>query len=236
MRLQKWLADAGVASRRKCETLINEGRVSVNGKIAELGSSADENDIVELDGKRIENAVEKAVFAFNKPRGVLCTSEDPQGRKTVQDFFKDQPMRLYNIGRLDYESEGLLLMTNDGELAYRLTHPKYEIEKTYHVVCDALLTKAQIEMLEKGVELEDGLTAPARFENPKRQENGYFSFDLSIHEGKNREVRRMIEKLGRRTVRLQRLRIGNVNIKGLKSGCWRRLTKEEVIELASLCK
>lgn len=236
MRLQKWLADAGVASRRKCETIINEGRVSINGEIAALGCSVEDGDNIELDGKPVKTAEDKVVFAFNKPRGVLCTSDDPQGRRTVQDFFKDQPYRLYNVGRLDYESEGLLLMTNDGDLAYRLTHPKYEIEKTYHVVCDALLTNAQMQMLEKGIELDDGMTAPARLENARRQENGYFSFDLTIHEGKNREVRRMVEKLGRRTVRLQRLRIGCVNIKGLESGEWRSLTKDEVIGLSSLCK
>ncbi len=236
LRLQKWMADAGVASRRKCEELIFQGRVAVNGKTAQLGCTIEEEDIVELDGKRISPRQERVVFAFHKPRGVICASSDPQGRKTVLDYFKDQPYRLYNVGRLDYDSEGLLLITNDGDLAYCITHPKYQMEKCYHVVCDAMLTQAQFRMLEEGVQLSDGVTAPATVANAKRLQNGHYAFDLTIHEGKNREIRRMMEAMGRRTIRLQRIRIGNIRLGGLKSGAWRLLTKEEIIGLYELCK
>lgn len=236
MRLQKWMADAGVASRRKCEALIAQGLVSVNGEIAQLGRSVEDGDIVEYGGKRIAPAAERIWIAFNKPRGVLCTADDPQGRRTVMEYFADFPARLYNVGRLDYDSEGLLLMTNDGELAYRMTHPKYEIEKTYHVVLDAMLTDAQLETLRTGVTLTDGVTAPARVENIRRTDNGNYALDITIHEGKNREVRRMMQAMGRETIRLQRIRFAAVRLGSLRSGTWRHLTKVEVIELDALCK
>ncbi len=236
MRLQKWMADAGVASRRKCEELIAKGLVSVNGQVAQIGCSVEDGDRVEYDGKTITPAAERIVLAFNKPRGVLCTADDPKGRKTVLDYFADFPVRLYNVGRLDYDSEGLLLMTNDGELAYRMTHPKYEIEKTYHVVLDAMLTNAQLAALRNGVTLSDGVTAPARVENMRRTDNGHFALDVTIHEGKNREVRRMMEAMGRETIRLQRIRFAAVRLGSLRAGAWRRLTKVEVIELDALCK
>ncbi len=230
------MADAGIASRRNCEELIREGKVIVNGSVANIGCTVEETDIVEMDGKRITPEKERVVFAFHKPRGVMCTAKDPQGRLTVIDYFAQQPYRLYNVGRLDYDSEGLLLVTNDGNLAYCMTHPKYEMAKTYHVVCDAMLTEAQLSELQSGVLLSDGLTAPAIVKNAKKQQNGHYSFDLTIHEGKNREVRRMMEAMGRQTIRLQRVQIGNIHLGGLKSGEMRRLTKEEVIELLKLCK
>lgn len=236
MRLQKWMADAGIASRRKCEELIERGLVSVNGHVAQIGCTVEDGDVVEYDGRRITPAAERIILAFNKPRGVLCTASDPQGRKTVLDYFADFPSRLYSIGRLDYDSEGLLLMTNDGDLAYRMTHPKYEIEKTYHVVLDAMLTNAQLETLRTGVTLADGVTAPARVENIRRTDNGHYALDLTIHEGKNREVRRMMEVMGRQTIRLQRTRFAAVRLGGLRAGTWRELTKVEVIELDALCK
>ncbi len=236
MRLQKWMADAGVASRRKCEELIERGLVSVNGNVAKIGCTVEDGDVVEYDGKQIAPAAERIVLAFYKPRGVLCTASDPQGRKIVMDYFADFPVRLYSVGRLDYDSEGLLLMTNDGELAYRMTHPKYEIEKTYHVVLDAMLTNAQLMALQSGVALSDGVTAPARVENLRRTDNGHFALDVTIHEGKNREVRRMMEAMGRQTIRLQRTRFAAVRLGGLRAGAWRELTKAEVIELDALCK
>ena len=141
MRLQKFMAEAGVASRRKCEELNGAGLVKVNGQVASLGTVIDPlNDRVEYAGKLLRPAEERVVFAFYKPRGVMCTASDPQGRATIMDYFKDVPYRLYSVGRLDYDSEGLLLMTNDGELAYKLTHPKFTVDKTYHAVCDGVLT------------------------------------------------------------------------------------------------
>ena len=161
-RLQKYLASAGVASRRASEKLIEAGRVTVNGAVATLGMSVEEGDRVLLDGKPVAADQKRIVILFYKPRGVICSSSDPEGRRTVQDFFTEIPERLYNIGRLDLNSEGLLLMTNDGELCNKMTHPRFKVEKTYYAVCDGKLTAGQQAQLVNGVMLEDGMTAPAR--------------------------------------------------------------------------
>lgn len=228
MRLQKYLADAGVASRRACETLISEGRVSVNGALATLGMSVSEGDIVELDGARIGGRQHRMVILFNKPRGVVCTSDDPEGRRTVQDYFKDIPERLYNVGRLDLNSEGLLLMTNDGELAHRLTHPRFGVEKTYYVVCDGKVSASELARLTNGVELEDGMTAPARIEQVRTTQRGDTSFLITIHEGRNRQIRRMAEAVGHRALRLKRERFGPLSIGDVAPGQWRYLTETEI--------
>lgn len=160
--MQKYLASAGVASRRASEKLIEAGRVTVNGAVATLGMSVEEGDRVLLDGKPVAADQKRIVILFYKPRGVICSSSDPEGRRTVQDFFTEIPERLYNIGRLDLNSEGLLLMTNDGELCNKMTHPRFKVEKTYYAVCDGKLTAGQQAQLVNGVMLEDGMTAPAR--------------------------------------------------------------------------
>lgn len=235
MRLQKWMAASGVASRRKCEELIEAGQVCVNGNVASLGCCVEEGDRVEVCGKPVMPA-RRVLLAYHKPRGVVCTASDPQGRKTVMDAFADFPCRLFSVGRLDYESEGLLIMTNDGDLAYKMTHPKYELAKTYHVVSDALLTNAQLAQLQSGVALEDGVSAPARVDDPRRLENGHFALELTIHEGRNREIRRMFQALGREVLRLQRVRVGNIRLGALPVGKWRYLTEEEIRELDQTCK
>lgn len=235
MRLQKWMASAGVASRRKCEALIQAGEVTVNGRVASLGCCVEEGDVVALRGNPIVPAA-RVWLAYNKPRGVVCTASDPQGRRTVLDDFADFPCRLFNVGRLDYDSEGLLIMTNDGDLAYTMTHPKYELKKIYHVVSDAMLTNAQLAMLQSGVSLEDGVSAPAAVENPRRLSNGHFALELIIHEGRNREIRRMFEALGRDVLRLQRTGIGNIRLGALPVGKWRYLTEEEIRDLRETCK
>lgn len=233
MRLQKYLADAGVASRRACEALIQEGRVQVNGAVAVIGQSVEEGDEVCLDGKPVGLAEKRVVLILHKPRGVVSTSSDPQGRKTVQDLVSDVSARLYHVGRLDINSEGLLLMTNDGALAYRMTHPKFQVEKTYYAVCDGNLTAGEIARLVNGVELEDGMTAPARVERAGRTVRGDSSFIITIREGRNRQVRRMIEAVGHRTLRLKRERFGPLSLGGLKPGEYRVLTEAELATLYS---
>ncbi len=235
VRLQKYLADAGIASRRKCEELITAGRVSINGQTATLGQSINPGDVVEFDGVRVEPAGERMVYAFYKPQGVVCTSSDPQGRETVQDYFRDIPVRLYNIGRLDYDTEGLLLMTNDGALAHALTHPSREVHKTYYVICDGKLLDEQIRTLEAGVLLEEGITAPARVENAYRTSNANTSFYLTIHEGRNRQIRRMLKAVDHETLLLRRVGEGSLELGALRPGEKRRLTTAEIDALQKSC-
>jgi len=166
-----------------------------------------------------------------KPKGVVSTSDDPQGRKTVQEFVKDIPARLYNVGRVDINSEGLLLMTNDGELAHRMTHPKFSVEKTYYAICDGKLQPSEIASLVNGVTLEDGMTAPARVAHVRPTKTGDTSFLITIHEGKNRQIRRMLEAIGHRTLRLKRERFGPLSLGELKPGETRRLTPDEMRSL-----
>lgn len=232
MRLQKFLAEAGVASRRAGEALIEEGRVFVNGETARLGCSVDpEKDEVTLDGKRVSAGGPAVTYALYKPKGVVSTSDDPQGRRTVQDYVREIPARLYNVGRLDINSEGLLLMTNDGELAYRMTHPKFAVEKTYYAICDGELTREQAERLAGGVALEEGTTAPAKVERVRRTKAGDTCFLITIHEGRNRQVRRMLESVGHRTLRLKRERFGPVTLGDMKPGQLRELREDELAEL-----
>ena len=189
MRLQKFMADCGVASRRACEQIISDGRVTVNGIPAVLGMSVEETDDVRLDGKPLKPAEKRVVLMLYKPRGVVSTSSDEAGRKTVQAFVGDLPYRLYNVGRLDLNSEGLLLLTNDGELCNHLMHPRYGVEKTYRVVCDGTLSASEIATLTNGVQLEDGITAPAKVTNIRRSTTGGTAFSITIHEGRNRHAR-----------------------------------------------
>lgn len=227
MRLQKYLADAGVASRRKCEEYILNGDVSVNGETAVLGSKVEPGDIVELFGKRIDPVFRKVVYAFYKPRNVICTSSGEEDRVKVIDYFKDVPMRLYTVGRLDYDSEGLIFVTNDGEFADKLTHPRYMKSKTYKVLFEGELGIQEEETLAKGIMLSDGITAPAKvkvlFRSPERSE-----ILLTIREGRNRQVRRMLDALGHRTLRLIRTAVGGVKLDGLRPGERRELKEEEI--------
>ncbi|MGN1068053.1 MAG: pseudouridine synthase [Christensenellales bacterium] len=231
-RLQKFMAEAGVASRRACEELIRQGRVTVNGETASLGRSVEpEQDRVELDGKPVQKEQRRTVILLYKPRGVVSTSSDPEGRRTVQDYFREIPERLYNVGRLDLNSEGLLLMTNDGALANRLTHPRYGVEKTYYAVCDGRLTASEAAKLTNGIELEDGMTAPARVDAVRTTQRGDTSFLITIHEGRNRQIRRMLEAVGHRTLRLKRERFGPLSLGTLAPGEWRKLSDEEIKKL-----
>ncbi len=231
MRLQKFLADAGVASRRKCEPLIAGGRVTVNGETAHIGMNVDpDNDIVLLDGKRVSAGGERIVLAFFKPKNVICSNSDSEDRVKVTDYFKDLPYRLYTIGRLDYDSEGLILVTNDGDLANKLMHPSYGTTKTYRVICAGSVSKAQLRRLETGIMLDDGMTAPAQA-RLIREYDGKTELLITLHEGRNRQVRRMLAALGHDTLRLSRIAIGTLGIDGLKPGMRRKLTDEEISSL-----
>lgn len=227
MRLQKYLADAGIASRRKCEQLIEEGRVKLNGAVAEIGMNVNDGDVVTLDGKRVRVNNERVMIAFYKPKNVICSNAEDEDRKKVTDFFKELPYRLYTVGRLDYDSEGLILVTNDGDAANRLMHPRYGLSKTYNVLCSGRFTDAEIHALASGVMLEDGMTAPARVKLLRETDNGNTELSITIHEGRNRQVRRMVAAVGHDTLRLVRVSIGKLTISGLKSGQWRFLSREE---------
>lgn len=231
MRLQKFMADAGVASRRKCEEYISAGRVKVNGAVAEIGCTVEPGDKVEFDGRLLTAKTERVVIMLNKPQGVVCTCSDPEGRKTVIDYVKDLPYRLYNVGRLDYDSEGLILLTNDGDLAYRMTHPKFEMDKTYHVVCSGTLDQRDISRLQSGITLDDGVTSPAQVNNVQIRRDGKSELDITIHEGRNRQVRRMIAAVGKETLLLRRIKEGPLELSELKKGQWRFLTEQEIMTL-----
>ncbi len=225
-RLQKVLAAVGLGSRRACEELIAEGRVTVDGEVAELGRRVDpETARIEVDGVPISVRPGLVHFLLNKPAGVVTTASDPQGRPTVLDLVPAEP-RVFPIGRLDVATEGLLLLTNDGDLAHRLTHPSYGVEKEYLAEVATLPTRGELRRLREGVDLEDGRTAPARVTLvPPR------AVRIAIHEGRNRQVRRMLDAVGHPVLRLVRTRIGPLTDRRLKPGEWRPLTAVEVRSL-----
>ena len=222
-RLQKVLARAGIGSRRKVEELIATGRVSVNGEVAVLGRRVDpEVDRVEVDGVAIGVREGLVYYLLNKPRGVVTTASDPHADRTVMQLVPDEP-RVFPVGRLDADTEGLLLLTNDGDLTHRLTHPSFGVEKTYVAQVDGTPSPADVRRLREGVELEDGPTAPAKAVlTPPNV------LTITIHEGRNRQVRRMCEAVGHPVVRLVRTRIGPLVDRSLKPGAWRHLTTDEV--------
>ena len=222
-RLQKVLARTGFGSRRACEELILDGRVRVNGEPAALGRRVEPGrDTVEVDGVAIGFAPDLAYYLLNKPRGVVTTASDPQGRPTVVELVPAEP-RVFPVGRLDADTEGLLLLTNDGELTHRLTHPSFGVEKEYLAEVEGRPSPATARLLREGVQLEDGLTAPARV--AVVEPNG---LRIVIHEGRNRQVRRMCDAVGHPVVRLVRTRIGPLADRGLAPGAWRPVTVSEV--------
>lgn len=232
-RLQKILANAGVASRRKCEELIREGKVAVNDRVVtELGAKADPvHDIITVNGKPVKTE-NKLYFIFNKPKGVITTMSDPQGRTTVRDYLKGVKERVYPVGRLDYDSEGLLLLTNDGDLAQKLTHPKHHVPKTYLATVERVPHGNDLEKLKKGIRLEDGMTAPAEVEYHDVDPDGkYATIAITIREGRNRQVRRMFEAIRHPVIRLKRISFGGISLDGLQRGKYRKLTAEEVQQL-----
>ena len=226
-RLQKVLARAGIGSRRACEQLIAEGRVTVDGEVATLGRRVDiTTAVVEVDRVPVPVAPDLIAYVLNKPAGVVTTMSDPQGRATVANLVPAQP-RVFPVGRLDYDSEGLLVVTNDGELTQLLTHPRHGVAKTYLASVEGVPSAAALRALREGVELDDGRTAPARVAIVARDAAGA-AIELVIHEGRNRQVRRMCDAIGHPVIRLVRTRIGPLHDERLAPGEWRRLQPAEV--------
>ncbi len=238
VRLQKVLADAGVASRRGSEELIADGRVSVDGvQILEMGFKINpEISIVEVDGEAIRNKASKTYLAFHKPAGVISTMSDPEGRPNLGDYFKTRNERLFHVGRLDKESEGLILLTNDGDLAHRATHPSYGLVKKYVVEVSGVISKDLISTLLKGVELEDGLARALEVSVLREVNPKHFWVELSIHEGRFHIVRRMFEALGVEVLRLIRSEFGPIALDETKVGRWRALSRVEIDKLFNLLK
>ncbi len=236
MRLQKYMAASGVASRRASEKLIAEGHVAVNGvTVTEMGTQVDETrDRVTVDGKPIRPETDKHYLAYYKPLGEVTTSSDPEGRDTVMDKFRDYPVRLFPVGRLDFDSEGLLLLTNDGELMQRLLHPSHEVPKVYLCKVSNQVTEEELRRLRAGVTLDDGrMTSPAEVRLIRRE-----AFDsvvlVTIHEGRNRQVRRMFDRIGHQVVALRRVGFGPIALGDLPRGQWRKLTEAEIRRLKEL--
>ena len=222
MRLQKYMAMCGVAARRKCEEIIAAGRVAVNGEtITQMGTQVEDGDVVTLDGRIITPEEEKRYILYHKPAGEVTTVSDDKGRETVMDRFADFPVRLYPVGRLDYDSEGLLLLTNDGELAQRLTHPSCEVDKVYLARVTGNPSNDALDRLRRGVYMV-------------RDESLFSDILVTIHEGRNRQVRRMFDSVGHKVLLLRRVRFGPLELGDLRRGEWRELSAEEIARLQAL--
>lgn len=229
IRLQKYLAEAGVASRRKCEEFIQQGRVRINGNVATLGEKVNpEIDKVEFDNKEIGKIEEHVYILLNKPIGYVTTAKEQFGRDSVLDLVKVK-QRIVPVGRLDMYTSGALLLSNDGDFIYKVTHPKHEVDKTYTVTLKGIVTKEDVQKLKNGVEIEDYITKPAQVKILKTDEEKNISrLAITIHEGKNRQVRKMCEAIGKKVQALHRTKIGNIDVKELKLGTWRYLKPQEV--------
>ena len=227
-RLQKLIAQAGICSRREAEKIILAGRVTVDGKIIrELGTKADPKQKIRVDGKLLHLGTEKIYLLLNKPRGYVSTVHDERGRKTIIDLLGENfSERVYPVGRLDLNSEGLLLLTNDGELTNALIHPRYEVEKTYRAKISGDLTEEKLDRLRAGIELDDGMTAPAKI-----YLLGENLVEVTIHEGRNRQIRRMFAAIGCDVKRLRRTQFAGLTLEGLRVGQFRELTADEITRL-----
>ena len=236
-RLQKIISRAGAASRREAERLILAGRVTLNGRVVtELGTQADgEQDVIAIDGVNISAPKEKLYLLLNKPKRCISAVRDDRGRRTVIDLLPEVEEYIYPVGRLDYDTEGLLLLTNDGDLMNGLLHPRYEIEKTYIAKAQGVVTGEDIKKLCRGIMLEDGMTAPARAKLLERADNGsWCRVQLTIHEGRNRQVRRMLQAIGHRVQELKRVAFAGLTLEGVPRGGYRSLTGEEVARLKKI--
>lgn len=234
-RLQKIMSESGIASRRKCEELILDRRVKVNGiVVSELGTKADkENDKIEVDGKPLRLSGKKVYILMNKPVGYITSAKDQYGRPAVLDLVKEVRERVYPVGRLDYDTEGLLILTNDGDLTYTITHPKHNIDKTYRALLSGKVEQKDMDAFRKGIEIEDYTTAPAYMRILKFIDCNSM-VDITIHEGKNRQVRKMCSAIGHPVIKLKRISIGKIKLDGLERGSWRYLSEAEVKYLKAL--
>ena len=234
MRINKFLAEKGVASRRRADEMIAAGRVKINGVVATLGANADESDVVLVDGIALSHEEKKEeYYIMNKPKGVICTVADDRGRKTVMDLLPQAAGRVFPVGRLDYETEGLLILTNDGDLAFRLTHPTSEIPKTYLVRVEGTMTEKDLNPIRSGVELDGVLTKKCKA-HIVETDKAYTKVHITITEGRNRQVRRMFEAIGRSVAFLKRVSIGRLKLTGLDRGEVRPLTEQEIAYLKGL--
>ncbi|MFR5264404.1 pseudouridine synthase [Clostridium sp.] len=232
-RLQKYMAKCGVASRRKCEEIILSGRVEVNGSvITELGFKVNENDVVEVDSNVIKVEENKVYIILNKPTGYITSNSDEKERKTILDIVNVKE-RIYPIGRLDYDSSGLLLLTNDGDIYNKIIHPKKEIEKRYIATVKGTFSKEELEKFRSGVDIGGYITAPAKIKVIKESKSNSV-VEITIHEGKNRQVRKMCSAFNHEVLNLKRIAIGKLSLDNLKEGQWRNLNEKEVSYLKSL--
>ncbi len=232
-RLQKIISRAGLMSRREAEKFILSGKVSVDGKIiSELGAKADaEKNKICVEGKELKFDAEKIYILLNKPRGYLSTAKDDRGRQTVLDLVSEVHKRIFPVGRLDFDSEGLLLLTNDGDLTNKLLHPKFKIEKTYRVKFSGEVTEEKLNLLRQGIELDDGMTAPSKIFLLNSS-----TAEISIREGRNRQVRRMFAAIGCEVKNLRRIKFANLTLKNLPLGKFRKLTEQELRLLKNFCQ
>ena len=234
MRLNKYIAQHGIASRRKADQLIQEGKVRVNGKVfTELGYDVKDGDQVQIGGMVLESPEERVYYALHKPTGYITAAQDPQGRPVVTDLLTDVTQRVFPVGRLDYETSGLLILTNDGQMSFRMSHPKHQVSKTYEVWVSGHPSKERIFRLKNGVDIGGYVTKPAEVELLKESEKGTL-LQVIIHEGKNRQVRKMMKAIGHPVVELKRTSIGEIRLGRLMVGHYRKLSKEEMKYLETL--
>lgn len=234
MRINKYLAECGVASRRACDKLVAEGQVTVNGHTATIGEDIDEQrDTIAVRGVPVERSIRHQYYLMNKPKGYICSVHDDRGRKTVLDLMPDRGGRIYPVGRLDYDTEGMLILTDDGDLAFRLTHPKNEIPKTYLVKIEGGITDAELNRLRAGVELDGKRTNKSKIKVVETDKK-FTKLHVTINEGRNRQVRRMFESVGKEITFLKRIKIGDMGLGSLERGKVRKLTAEEILYLTNL--
>lgn len=233
MRINKYLAASGIASRRECDKLISDGKVTVNGKIAVLGTEINDGDEVFVNGKAV-GLKKNEYYILNKPKGYICSVSDDKGRKTVLDLMPSNVGRIYPIGRLDYDSEGLLILTTDGQLAQHLTHPSNAVPKTYLVKIEGTVTEAALNPIRSGIEIDGGYITKKCKAHIVETNKDYTKIHVTLTEGKNREIRKMFNAIGKEVTLLKRIKIGELNLSGLDRGAYRKLNKQEVAYLMGL--
>lgn len=232
MRINKYLASAGIASRRECDKLIQDGKVTINGQKADLGADVNDGDEVRVNGSSV--AVKKnEYYLLNKPKGYICSVSDDKGRKTVLDLMPENVGRIYPVGRLDYDSEGLLILTTDGELAQHLTHPSNSVPKTYLVKIEGTLTESALNPIRSGIEIDGYVTKKCKAHIVETNKE-YTKVHITLTEGKNREIRKMFAAIGKQVTLLKRIKIGELTLRGVNRGAYRKLNRQEVAYLMSL--
>lgn len=232
MRINKYLASAGIASRRECDKLIQDGKVKINGQIAVLGAEVNEGDDVFVNGKQV-TVKKNEYYLLNKPKGYICSVSDEKGRKTVLDLMPANAGRIYPVGRLDYDSEGLIILTTDGELAQHLTHPSNNVPKTYLVKVEGKLTETDLNPIRSGIEIDGYVTKKCKAHIVETNKE-YTKVHITLYEGKNREIRKMFAAIGKEVSLLKRIKVGELSLRGLNRGEYRKLSKQEVDYLMSI--